>query len=317
MFKYLPGKYIPLAILSLSLGLQFTPHAVAEQSAEDTAGSLEQEDIFDDIATHWSRHVINWLAGNNSTQTSYLDSSDQRFRPGCPITRGEWIQLSVNVLDLGNQPDAERNPIASAPVCPDRPDLKCPLSDISATLGGNSPKPNPHYQATFQAYRTGMVSGYPDGSFRPQQTINYAETVASLAAALNLVPQIDSLKQQHGEPPATIGTDYFINGRVMEDAWFAPALHGALLANLVALDWPLEFYPYQPSLSRGEAAVMMYLSLVYRGQASLDDPVLRAETPPQSGEYALRHIRMAGEPSFSFGPPSVRRQCTEAVNERF
>ncbi|ESA35967.1 s-layer protein [Leptolyngbya sp. Heron Island J] len=313
MFRYLPGTSLPSSILSLFLGIQFTPHASAEQPVEDQATLTEQADSFDDIATHWSRHIINWLAGNNPAQTSYLDSSEQRFRPGCPITRGEWIALSVNILDLPNRPDAASNPVANAPICPDSPAWKCPFSDVPATLTSDPSTPNPHYQTTLQAFRTGMISGYPDGTFRPQQTINYAEAVASLAAGLNLVPQIDSLKQRSGEEPSIIGTDYFINGRVMENAWFAPALHGSLLANLVALDWPLEFYPYRPPLSRGEAAVMMYLTLAYQGQASLDDPILRAEVVPHSGEYALRHIRMAGDPSFSFGPPAVHRQCTEEL----
>ncbi|MEM7065124.1 MAG: S-layer homology domain-containing protein [Cyanobacteria bacterium P01_B01_bin.77] len=302
MFRYLRGTSVPLSILSLLLGIQSIPAALAEQPI-DTAPQAAA-DAFDDISTHWSRHVINWLAGNNPAETSYLDNSDPSFRPGCPITRGEWIELSVTIFDLKNRSDAESNPVASSPPCPDRPNMKCPFSDVPAIA-------NPYYQDTFQAFRTGMISGYPDGTFRPQQSINYAEAIASLAAALNLVPQIDSLRQRHGEPPSIIGTDYFVNGQVLEDAWFAPALHGSLLANLVALDWPLEFYPYRPSLSRGEAAVMMYLSLVYQGKASLDDPVLRAETLPQSSEYALRHIRMAGEPDFTFGPPAVRRQCTE------
>ncbi|MEM9808316.1 MAG: S-layer homology domain-containing protein [Cyanobacteria bacterium P01_D01_bin.56] len=293
---------MPLSILSLVLGIQFIPQALAEQPIEDT--SLQTADAFDDISTHWSRHVINWLAGNNPSETPYLDNSDLSFRPGCPITRGEWIELSVTIFELNNRPDAESNPIANSPTCPDRPDVKCPFSDVPATA-------SPYYQDTFQAFRTGMISGYPDGTFRPQQPMNYAEAIASLAAAFNLVPQIDSLKEQHGEAPSTIGTDYFINGRVMEDAWFAAALHGSLLANLVALDWPLEFYPYRPPLSRGEAAVMMYLSLAYQGNANLDDPVLREETSPQSSEYALRHIRVAGESDFTFGPPAVRRQCTE------
>lgn len=311
MFRYLRDKSLPLSILIVSLDMQFAPHALANQPGADTTAQIEQADSFDDIATHWSRHVINWLAGNNPSQTPYLDTSDESFRPGCPITRGEWIELSVNVFDLNNRPDAGNNLVANAPKCPDSTDWTCPFSDVPATLNGDPSTPNSYYQTTLQAFRTGMISGYPDGTFRPQQPINYAEAIASLAAGLNLVPQIDSLQAQSGEDPSIIGTDYFINGLVMEEAWFAPALHGSLLANLVALDWPLEFYPYRLPLSRGEAAVMLYLSLAYQGKARLDNPILRAETAPNSGEYTLRHIRMAGEPDFSFGPPAFRRQCAE------
>ncbi len=311
MLRYLRKKGFVLAILSLSLGLPSIPRAWAQAPVGDTAPPAEQADVFDDIANHWSRHVINWLAGNNPSHTSYLKQSEGSFRPGCPITRGEWVLMSMDILDLKNRPDVERNRIANAPRCPDILAWRCPFSDVPATQSSNPPELNLYYQATFQAFRTGTISGYTDGTFRPDRTLSYAEAVASLAGALDLVAQIDRLKKLSGEDPSIIGTDYFMNGIVMEKAWFAPALHGALLANLVALDWPLEFYPYRPPLSRGEAAVMMYLSLAYQGKASLDHPILSAEISPQSGEYALRHIRIAGEPNFSFGPPGVRRQCEE------
>lgn len=156
-----------------------------------------------------------------------------------------------------------------------------------------------------------MISGYQDGTFQPNKPLSYAEAIASLASGLNLVPQIDKFKQQSGEKPSIVGTDYFMNGSVFKDKWFAKPLHAALLANLVVLDWPLEFYPYEPPLSRGEAAVMMYLTLAYQDRASLDDPILKKEIAPGSGEYAFRRIRKAGEPNFSYGPPSFQRQCNK------
>lgn len=295
-------RMISIVISLLSLGWVDTAIAQPTNTPPDS---------FEDINNHWSRHVINWLAGNNPSQTTYLDTTEPTFNPGCPITRGEWVALSTTVFDLNNRPDSLVNQLATAPQCPDRPDVKCPFSDIPAMLNNKPTAAHPHYQSTFQAFRTGMVSGYPDGTFRPEQPLTYAEAIASLAAVFELVPQIDRLKEQANEDSSVVGTDYFINGSAFTNSWFTPALHGTLLANLVALDWPLEFYPYQPPVSRGEAAVMLYLSLAHENKASLEDPILQEETMPQSGEYARRHIRIAGEPNFSFSPPAVQRQCMQ------
>ncbi|MDJ0616107.1 MAG: S-layer homology domain-containing protein [Calothrix sp. MO_192.B10] len=298
-----------LTILGVTLWLQPIPPVKGNQPVKNTAETIEKPDAFNDLGNHWSRHVINWLAGNNPQQISYLKTSEQSFRPGCPIKRGEWVVMFASMLDLKNRPTAKQRQVTNAPKCLDIPSWFCPFSDVPATKSSNPPELRSYYQATFHAWRTGMISGYKDGTFRPERTLTYAEAIASLAGGLNLVAQIDKLKKQSGEKPSIIGTDYFMNGSAMKDQWFVPALHGALLANLVALDWPLEFYPYRPPLSRGEAAVMMYLSLAYQGKASLDDPILMKEIAPSSGEYALRHIRRAGQPNFSFSPPYFRRQC--------
>ena len=310
MSRYLLVTSFVLTIFSLTLWSQ-PISAQVDEPVENTPETIEEPLIFDDIANHWSYHVVKWLAGNNPQQISYLDVSEGRFRPGCPISRTEWAVMSMTILDLKNRPDAEENRVAKAPRCPDIPSWPCPFSDVQATASSNPPELNSDYYPTFHAWRTGLISGYKDGTFQGDRSLTYAEAIASLAGVLDLVAQIETLQQQNGEDPSIIGTDYFMNGIVMEDKWFAPALHGALLANLVALDWPLEFYPNRPPLSRGEAAVMMYLTLAYQGKASLDDPILGQQVGSDPRENALRHIRKAGERDFSFGPPAVRRQCND------
>lgn len=315
MASYRSAISFLLILSSWTVGLQPARSIETNQPAKNSIETpkepdlFEQPDVFNDIGNHWSRHVINWLVRDNPRQISYINNQEQSFRPGCPITRGEWAMMSVTVLDLENRPDAEPGRVAGAPRCPNRPGRPCPFSDVPAPESSPESQQSSYYQATYHAFRTGMMSGYKDGTFRPQQPLTYAEAVASLANGLNLIPQIDALKRQSGEDPSTVGGDYFMNGSVIEDEWFAEALHGALLANLVALDWPLEFYGNYFPVSRGEAAVMMYLTLAYQGRASLDDPILKQETVPGSGEYAFRHIRKAGEPNFSFGPPYKQRQC--------
>ncbi|WP_414625172.1 S-layer homology domain-containing protein [Calothrix sp. CCY 0018] len=297
-----------LTVSLLTILSQPIQNAYADEPVEETAETNYKPDTFNDIANHWSRHVINWMAGNNPRSISYLKVSENNFRPGCPITRGEWVAMSSNILDLKNSPSAPGKQVANVPRCPDIPSWRCPFSDIRATESSNPPELFQYYQATFHAWRTGMISGYKNGTFQPSKPLTYTEAIASLNGGLNLVAQIDKRKKQSGEKPSIVGTDYFMNGSVMEDKWFAKPLHGALLANLVVLDLPLEFYP-EASLSRGEAAVIMYLVLAYKGQASLDNPILKKEIALSSGEYAFRRIRKAGEVDFSFSPPSFKRQC--------
>lgn len=270
------------------------------------------EELFNDISSHWSHHVVNWLAGDNPDNIAYLKKEGENFRPGCPITRAEWVAMSMQVLDLENRPSAGQNRVAKAPRCPDVPSWPCPFSDVSATASANPPQLRSHYFPSFHAFRTGMMSGYDNGTFRPDKEMTYAEAVAALSGLFNLVPKIPELQKKVGEEPSIIGPDYFMNGVVMEDEWFSAPLHGALLANLVAMDWPLEFSPYQPPISRGEAAVMMYLSLVYEGKTTLDNSMLRRQATSIPIENAFRHIRKAGESSFSMSPPFfLERECKD------
>lgn len=294
-----------IAVLAMSFALTLFSFGLWSQP-------VLSEDIFNDIDSHWSRHVVNWLAGDNPDNIAYLQKEGENFRPGCPITRGEWVAMSMQVLDLENRPSAGQNRVAKAPRCADVPSWPCPFADVSATARANPPQLRSLYFPTFHAFRTGMMSGYDNGTFRPDKEMTYAEAVAALSGLFNLVPKIPELQKQVGEDPSTIGTDYFMNGIVMEEEWFVAPLHGALLANLVALDWPLEFDPYRPPISRGEAAVMMYLSLVYEGKTTLDNSMLGRQATSIPIENALRHIRKGGQTGFSVSPPYfLKRECND------
>lgn len=59
------------------------------------------------------------------------------------------------------------------------------LSDISG---------NPHESAIDSLYKRGMISGYPDGSFRPEQTVNRAELLKILAAREGVRPEADTYR---------------------------------------------------------------------------------------------------------------------------
>ena len=128
------GKKI-IALLAMSFALILFSFALWSQPVLS-----EETDAFNDISSHWSRHVVNWLAGDNPDNISYLKKEEENFRPGCPITRAEWVAMSMEVLDLANRPNAGQNRVAKAPRCADVPSWPCPFSDISATASANPPQ---------------------------------------------------------------------------------------------------------------------------------------------------------------------------------
>lgn len=105
----------------------------------------------------------------------------------------------------------------------------------------------PHYWAAAPIYElqcAGIVSGFPDGAFLPDQAITRAQFVTMLALALGLKPAAGPL-------PFT---------DVPPSAWFAPFVAAAVQADLVQGLTPTTFGPSAP-LTREEMAVLLARAL--------------------------------------------------------
>lgn len=96
--------------------------------------------------------------------------------------------------------------------------------DFSDISGGYQ-----YYQAITQLSDEGIVSGYPDGSFRPDTTINRAEVVKVLIEALYDRQTIDHSLDWHKERDHWYVMLYDVN---MND-WFAPHVEVAYQNNIV------------------------------------------------------------------------------------
>ena len=93
-----------------------------------------------------------------------VDSKDGDFRPNDAITRAELASM---------------------------------LAQFANVTGGTttfSDVPAAHWAADYiaAAVRSGWITGYPDGTFRPEQTIKRAEMVAMVNRALGRDPQSES-----------------------------------------------------------------------------------------------------------------------------
>lgn len=104
------------------------------------------ENTFDDAASGWYKPAVDFA------QASGLMSGmgDNKFAPDVTTTRAMVAQV---MYELADEPDVS--------------DLTCPLSDVDSTAW--------YADAVIWAYNAGVVSGYEDGTFRPDRTITRQE----------------------------------------------------------------------------------------------------------------------------------------------
>jgi len=110
--------------------------------------------FFPDTQSNWAQQAIQTLS-NQGIITGYPDGS---FRPQGLVTRAEFSSMLVKALGL--------NPAsASTPT----------FNDV--------PRNNWAFQSIETVRASGLVSGYPNGSFMPSRSISRAEAMATLANA--------------------------------------------------------------------------------------------------------------------------------------
>ncbi|GIO41351.1 polysaccharide lyase family 8 super-sandwich domain-containing protein [Paenibacillus apis] len=112
---------------------------------------------FTDIAEHWAQNAILSAAGMKLV----IGYPDGTFKPDAAITRAEFTVMLAKALKL--------EAAGSAAAFTDE-----------ATIGGWAK------QEIANAVEAGIVSGYADGSFRPDARITRAEMAAMIARALKL-----------------------------------------------------------------------------------------------------------------------------------
>lgn len=110
--------------------------------------------VFSDIREHWAANFIVQL-----TNAGIINGfGDNTFRPNTNITRAEYAALLTKGFDL--------TPVRSGITFP----------DVPANFWANS--------MIQQAYRAGFLSGYPDGTFKPNQPILRQDVLVSLMRAI-------------------------------------------------------------------------------------------------------------------------------------
>ncbi|OKH11507.1 S-layer homology domain-containing protein [[Limnothrix rosea] IAM M-220] len=113
-----------------------------------------------DINGHWAERCIQHLQQRDIVQ----GYPDQTFRPNEPVTRTEFAAFVNRAF-----PETTEQAFA------------IDYRDLDETYWGLTP--------IDRATRTGFMTGYPDGTFKPTRNIPRYEILLALVAGLNYVPQ--------------------------------------------------------------------------------------------------------------------------------
>ncbi|WP_063867997.1 S-layer homology domain-containing protein [Paenibacillus sp. Soil766] len=135
-----------------------------ETLVADIKMKLEQQEggvaTFSDTNTHWAQDTVNVFTKLGVIQ-GYADGS---FQPDASITRGEFATVIAKLFNL-------------------TADTPASLSDVQQHWAAG---------AINALAGTGIISGYGDGTFRPNQEITRAEIIAIIAKLVELKPTATS-----------------------------------------------------------------------------------------------------------------------------
>lgn len=180
----------------------------------------------------WARPFINGLDLDGLVQHKVVSGyPNDEFRPEQPVTRAEFAAMLQAAFGEKSVLQTELN-----------------FKDVSSDFWAAS--------AIANTTASGFWSGYPDQTFRPQQTMSRANALFVLAKGLNLKAE---------SPPEEVLKIYKDGERVAEDA--REAIAAATEAGLVVNYPNPQFLNPNQSATRAEAAAFVYQALVHTNRA--------------------------------------------------
>ncbi|NLC07931.1 MAG: S-layer homology domain-containing protein, partial [Syntrophomonadaceae bacterium] len=179
-------------------------------SSEKAEGQPIRVCSFSDVAANNPNYgIINYLA-QRGLITGYPDGT---YHPWEPVTRAQAAFITVKALGLT-------------------------LPAVAANGFYDVPTDHWAYSAVMTVAMAGYLTGYPDGTFRPDQYISRAEA-AALAVRLSTAPVSPTSPPELKDVPA--------------EHWAANQIQAALAAGSLTLRGNSRFEPEAP-LNRGELA---------------------------------------------------------------
>ncbi|MBW4541535.1 MAG: S-layer homology domain-containing protein [Myxacorys chilensis ATA2-1-KO14] len=142
-------RHLSSSALLLVLGMTASAVVPMVTSAPATAAN------FTDARSHWARPFIETLA----EKQIIAGFPDGTFKPDAPVTRAQFAAIVKNAF-TSNQVRVARG-----------------FGDVPAKYWATS--------AINKAYETGFMSGYPGGTFKPEQQIPKVQVLVSLSSGLN------------------------------------------------------------------------------------------------------------------------------------
>ena len=169
---------------------------------------------FTDLDNHWAKGEIERAAGLGFVN-GYPDGT---FRPQNNVTRAEFIVMIARAMELTSKGGEAFD-----------------FADLDAIPGWARP-------SITEAQLAGVITGYEDGTFRPNQLINRTEMAAMVMRAMNVVPD-------QGLKPTFADTDRIA-------AWAHPVVAAAADAGLINGRGNNLFVP-AANATRAEAVVLI------------------------------------------------------------
>ncbi|MBE9033718.1 DUF1565 domain-containing protein [aff. Roholtiella sp. LEGE 12411] len=195
-------------------------------SVEFVAATVPGQPVaFKDVpATYWAKAYIEALASKNII-AGFPDGS---FKPNEPVTRAQFATIITKALT----PPAKRASIE--------------FKDVKSNFWA--------YAAIKSAYQSQFVSGYPDGSFKPQQQIPRVQALVSLANGLGLTANNQNV------------LSFYTDAAQIPNYAIAPV--AAATARQLVINYPTakQLNPNREA-TRAEVAAFVYQALVSAGRA--------------------------------------------------
>jgi hypothetical protein len=199
LLKFKKLTFLVLAVFALTLCFGFgTTPANADVTLSDISG-------------HWAQNQIVSLVGKNVI-SGYPDNT---FKPDNPVTRAEFMVMTNRAFSFTNTADINYTDVKS--------------SDWFAP-------------EVAKAQAAGYISGFPDGSMKPNNQISRQEAASMLARAL----QLDT----------TVANPLNFTDADSIPAWSKNAIAAMVKANCIS-GYPDGSFKPANSISRAEAAVMI------------------------------------------------------------
>ncbi|WP_338790543.1 S-layer homology domain-containing protein [Bernardetia sp. MNP-M8] len=180
-----------------------------------------------DVVGNWAENEIRYMI-NNAFMAGY---SDGTFKPDNFLTRAEFATMIVKVINP---------PISSNPTIANRS-----FTDISGHWAE---------QNILKAARAGYLSGYPDGTFLPNDKITKMQVNLSISNGLGLSGGTSSM--------LNLFTD-----KADIPAWATTSISNAVGNRFVANHSDKNYYRPNWSSTRANAVVVMYQALRYLNRA--------------------------------------------------
>ncbi|MBH8567181.1 S-layer homology domain-containing protein [Nostoc sp. CENA67] len=203
--------------------------AIAQTTPPSTTPSTTSTSNFSDVSSdYWALPFIQALAERNII-TGFPDGT---FKPNQSVTRAEFATLIKKAFN------------------------QSPVRQLSSSGFRDVPANYWAADAIREAYETGFLTGYPGDLFQPNQQIPKVQALVALTNGLGL---------SSSDNTSTVNSTYYTDASAIPN-YAVNNVAAATQANLVVNYPNVNQLNPQVSLTRAEAAAILYQALVKQGQ---------------------------------------------------